>query len=342
MRYLTAVTPAPRQQQRGMTLIELMISITLGLFITISVIGAYLGISNASRTAEAIGRMNEDGQIALTILSQQLRMAGVNPSQPNRSTNSIGLSARGNSVPLHNSVTNAYAIRGCDLTFTNVSDPSVSTGGLTCAHTATSSRPDSISIAYEADRYNTVPTSTGTPTDCMGSGITPVSANYLDSNGATTTTLIYEAENRFYVGTSTSIVNPTLYCKGNATAAAQPLVENVEDLQLSYGTVNPDPAASFLYLSTTPSFTTTMVLGYLNAYEVDNNATLPGTSGLATPERWNAVKTVRICLVVRSELPIAASADSARYLDCEGTLKTPADRRLRRAFTTTVVLRNHH
>lgn len=341
-------TAAKRQRgQRGVSLIELMISMTIGLIIMIAVITAYVGASGASRTAEAIGRMNEDGQAALLILTQQLRMAGVNPSQPDRHSVTLGISARGNTVPLHNSVTNAFAIRGCDDRFTNITS-AASTAALTCGHAAASVGPDSLSIAYEADRYNTIALANGQPTDCMGVGIDALSPapNYLNAAGsAAVSASIYEAENRFYIGTSAFVINPTLYCKGNGNAStAQPLVENIENLQFSYGTVNPNTTTSPIYVTVTPTFTTTLVLGYMSAYELENyNAGSPapqfGATG-ATSRRWNAVKTVRICVVARSEQPLADSLDSARYLDCNGTLTVPPDRRLRRAYTTTVVLRN--
>ena len=331
--------------QRGVTLIELMVSLTIGLIIMVAVVAAYLGASGAGRTAEAIGRMNEDGQMALTILSQQLRMAGVNPSQADRSSVTIGLNVRNNSMPTHNTMTNGFAIRGCDLKFSDVTTAAAgNTSALTCGHASTSTGPDSISIAYEADKYNTVPTSAGVPTDCMGNGITALSPapTYIKSDEATTATAtIYEAENRFYIGTSTYIVNPTLYCKGKASTQ-QPLVENIEDLQFSYGVVNP---ANTVTTSVTPTFTTTLVVGYLSAWGVDNDTTLASLgvvnpSTPATSTRWNAVKTVRICVVVRSENPVSENSASAKYLNCNGTLTSASDKRLRRAYTTTVVLRN--
>lgn len=340
---------APRLRQSGVTLIELMISLTLGMIIMIAVISAYIGAAGAGRTAEALGRMNEDGQTALAILSQQLRMAGVNPSQSDRSTATVAGSPnlRGNSVPLHNTVTNAFAIRACDVTFSNIS-AAASTAALTCGHVAGSTGPDSISVGYEADRYNTIPAGDGRPTDCMGSGITALTPaqTYFKSDQVTTVSpAIYEAENRYFIGTSAFVVSPTLYCKGNGTANAQPLVENIEDLQFTFGTVNPT-TTTFPYVTVTPTFTTTMVLGYLTAHEVenafDNSSARPilGIAG-ATPSRWNAVKTVRICVVARSETQIVDSLASARYLDCNGTVVTnPPDRRLRRAYTTSVILRN--
>lgn len=315
-------------RQKGFSLIELMVSLTIGLVIMLAVISAYLGAAGAGRTAEAIGRMNEDAQTALTILSQQMRMAGVNPSQTDRGTGTT-LNVRGNSIPLHNTLTNAFAIRGCDVTFSNITSGAVSTSGLTCGHTSSSVGPDSISIAYEADRYNTVPTSASVPSDCMGSRITPTTATYTPASTTTVATAtIYEAENRFYIGTSTVIVNPTLYCKGNGTSFGQPLIENIDNLQLRYGTSNPNS-------------TPTKVLGYLSANEVDTETTsgfLTGAAGSAT--RWNAVKTVRICVIARSENPVMETNAMTQYRDCSGALITPTDKRLRRAYTTTVILRN--
>jgi type IV pilus assembly protein PilW len=78
--------PALRSQRRhnlGLSLIELMVSLTIGLIVMVTIISAYVGSADAGRMAEAQGRMNEDAQAALTILTQQLRMAGNNPKQAN-------------------------------------------------------------------------------------------------------------------------------------------------------------------------------------------------------------------------------------------------------------------
>ena len=68
----------PRQVQ-GLTLLELLISFTLGLLIIAATFAGYLALSEAARVSEAQSRMNEDGQAALTVLTAHLRMAGNNP-----------------------------------------------------------------------------------------------------------------------------------------------------------------------------------------------------------------------------------------------------------------------
>ncbi len=319
------------RHSRGFSLIELMVSITIGLVISVAAVSAYLGASSASRTTEAQTRMNEDGQAALNVLSQQIRMAGNNPDQPNRTELSRRNPVYGpTTFPLGGTFTTSnFIVRGCDGTFTNITaTAAVNLDALTCT-AGTTTLPDSIAISYEADRFNTVAASTR-PTDCLGSGLNTVTASLPTVVAGTVSTVsvpYWVADNRFYIGTSTAIASPSLYCKGNA-GSPQPMVENVENLQFSYGTV-----------STTNTATTATVAGYLTAQEVVTEANLAAMASDAA--RWDKVVTVRICVVIRSENNIAPSADSARYLDCTDTLVTnPPDLRLRRAYSTTVVLRN--
>ncbi|MDB5940516.1 MAG: pilW [Ramlibacter sp.] len=313
---------SPRHRNRGLSLVELMVSLVIGLVIMIAVVSAYLGASGATRVAEAQARMNEDGQAVLTILAQQLRMAGNNPKQPDYDP---ATTARN---PVYDAST--YIVRGCDGTFSDIKT-AADIKALTC-DAGGGSAPDSIALTYEADRYNTVPTTAGVATDCLGQALTELSATPLvwDSTQvppksmpkAVTFTV---AENRFYVGTTTAVPAPSLYCKGNGGPTPQSLVENVEDLQLFYGVAAPGAASL-------------AVAGYLRANQFTTDA---GLAALTDAERWSKAMTVRICVVVRSERPVASDLDSARYVKCDGTVETaPPDLRLRRAYSTTVVLRN--
>jgi type IV pilus assembly protein PilW len=302
----------------GLSLIELMVSLTIGLILMVAIVSAYLGSAGASRMAEAQGRMNEDAQAALAILTQQLRMAGNNPRQPNYA----------NAQP-KNPVFPAgtYFVRGCDGAFSDITT-AADIASLHCS-AGSNTQPDSIAVSYEADRFNTVPTTGGAATDCLGQSLPVVSTSTLAWDGSATvaTPVTYTvADNRYYIGTSTVITSPSLYCKGNnANSSPQPLVENVEDMQFLYGTA--------------PASGTMTVAGYLRADEVTALA-----APVDDPARWARTITVRICVLIRSELPVVADAASARYLPCfetnrNNTVAAP-DLRLRRAYITTVVLRN--
>lgn len=322
---------------RGFSLIELMVSLTIGLLMVTAIFSAYLGTSTASKTADAQSRMNDDAQAALIILTQQLKMAGNNPDRANRIDNDdSSLSSRRNPLygattfPTGTFTTSNFSIRGCNGPFNNTTS-AASLDSLDCTGSVTTS-PDAIAINYEADSFNTIPTvqaSGKLPTDCLGKNLFPISALLPTVVGAGTVsaTVTYAmADNRFYIGTSTALGVPSLYCKGNGGGSTpQVLVENVEDLQLSYGAVS------------TPTTTTgATVAGYLRADE------LIALTGVAnSPIPWGKVLSVRVCVLVRSEDQLASSTAAARYLNCDGALEmNPPDRRLRQAYFATVVLRN--
>lgn len=370
---------------KGVSLIELMISVVIGLIIISAVFSAYLGAAGASRMAEAQGRMDEDAQAALTILTQQLRLAGVNPEQ--NWTNSLNYST---DTSIYNPVyqpapsyatanpnaqyitpkyvnpsgpafaLSAYTLRGCEGSFENVTT-AYNLDALTCVTDTTV--PNSFGVNYEADVYNTIPASTASasapsaPTDCLGNVLSEIDAKIPQPAPATSSAAssssssgpassssaapapastaaatyhdayYYEADNRFYIKQSQQTQTPSLYCQGNGIGAVeQPLVQNVEDMQITYGVQAPDGVSS-------------TVAGYLQADQLLAQADLNPVGTEAG--RWKKVVTVRICLQMRSATRVVATIASASYLKCDGTLDTTkTDLLLRRTYTTTVVLRN--
>ncbi len=325
--------PLASSPSMGFSLIELMVSLAIGLIIVVAAMSAYLGAASSSRMSDAQSRMNEDAQAALNVLVQQIRMAGTNPVQANRLDvyghnpvynptyvgGSVTAYANGTTTYSVSSGPSAFSIRGCDGTFSNITNTFTVPNLNSFTNCGTSTLPDSIAISYEADRYNTAP-SGNNPTDCVGSSLPTITATF--PVGAASFSV---ADNRFYIANSSNI--PSLMCKG-ISSGTQPLVENVEDMQLAYGTV-----------STTEVSNTATVAGYLTASEVIALAPTADTSGYSTA--WGKVLSVRICIVVRSDRPVVSNAVSGGYYKCDGTLDTSkTDLRLRRAYFTTVVLRN--
>jgi len=66
-------------RQRGLTLVELMIAITLGLIVLASVIGVLLANRESYRTSEALSRMQENARFTFEVLGRSIRAAGGNP-----------------------------------------------------------------------------------------------------------------------------------------------------------------------------------------------------------------------------------------------------------------------
>ena len=63
-------------QQQGMSLIELMIAMTIGIFLVGAVFAVYLNGKQTFRTSETIARLQDDARYALTVIRNDVRLAG--------------------------------------------------------------------------------------------------------------------------------------------------------------------------------------------------------------------------------------------------------------------------
>lgn len=340
----------------GVSLIELMISVAIGSIIVIAAFSAYLGVAGAAKISEAQGRMNDDAQQALDILTQQIRMAGFNPAQSYSADINYSMDTSiYNSVYLPAPVysdfqlpkfvdpaitpsfaLSDYSIRGCSGSFSNFLTVN-NLDDLICVTDHT--QPDSIGVSYEADTTDTPPDASNVPTDCGGNSLPQIKASIPqalppanpDSQSPPQKPVMndafyYVADSIFYIKRSSKSLVPRLYCKGNG-GDPQVLIDDVEDMQISYGVEAPDNAS-------------TSVAGYLTASELLEQQDM-AASGMNEPARWKKVIVVRICLQMRSTDPVLTNAASASFLKCDGSLSVnESDLRLRQTFTTTFVLRN--
>lgn len=193
-----------RSKARGISLIELMISLVIGLVVVGAVIVSIIGSGNSGRYQSAFAQMNEDAQIALSILRRDIEMAGY--SQP---TAIVALPAPQTLV--FGTFAGSRWIYGCELGFANPAAAAVACNALG------SPVDPMIEVAYEADVSNTQPVG-GVPSNCLGNAI-PGAAPFL-------------TRNRYFVSTTGS-GRPELRCSANANT--QPLVENIESMKIWYG-----------------------------------------------------------------------------------------------------------
>ena len=81
-----AKPPSPPDQQRGVTLVELLIATAIGLFLTAGIIALFSGTRQSYRTTEALSFLQENGRYALEYLARDLRKTGyrdiINTSTP--------------------------------------------------------------------------------------------------------------------------------------------------------------------------------------------------------------------------------------------------------------------
>lgn len=89
--------PATRDAVRGLTLVELMIAMMLGLLVVGSASAIFISNRQTYRATEGLGRVQENGRMAFELLSRDLREAGGNP---------CGNAERGEPVKLVNVLNN--------------------------------------------------------------------------------------------------------------------------------------------------------------------------------------------------------------------------------------------
>lgn len=307
--YFASPTGLMGVEQRGLSIIELLISMAIGLVILAAGAAVYVSSGRASTVSDYSTRLNEDGVLAMNFLQTQIRQAGYYQK------------LHGNEAPFE-----GVAVRGCSGKF---ADPKAGTyKAVKCPATADVDK-DAILVRYEADTSNTFPTSADEPTNCNGEAIT---APLIPAVGGTGTPPVggtparFQADNRFYVE------NGMLQCAGSTGAAvpdAQPLFANIEQMVLRYGVAK---AASQKQDSVFDA-NKHQIEAYLSASDIDK---LGGT----VDDNWGRVLSVKICLLVKSERPVKDAVGIEKYTDCHGAEKDNADHYLYRTFVSTVMLRN--
>ena len=298
-----------KTRQRGRTLLELMISISIGLVVIGAVFVVYLGTTASSRQSSANNRISEDAAIAMAILGNNLRMAGYSPPRALFSPGSALVDGVKAVVPDRHYV--GPAIRGCDFGFSSAAN--VAFDLITC-NPSSNPGPAAFVVRYEGDLFNTIPIS-GNPSDCLTNGIT---ANTVSAYDATNYKLV---ESRFSVDTSASNGTPELYCAGSGGAAPftrQPLMQFVENMAISYGIAEDNLGGN--------------VVRYVSQTQLD--AITPGT----TDSLWARVVSVKLCLVLRSET--RDQNGGGNYIDCAGNSVASPNGFIRRSFTSVFALRN--
>lgn len=86
--YKPLLSPNPFSQ-RGLTLVELMVAITIGVFLTGAVAALYANTRIGFDYSNEVARMQENGRFALEVLSRDIRMAGYNGCGRNVNTANV-------------------------------------------------------------------------------------------------------------------------------------------------------------------------------------------------------------------------------------------------------------
>jgi prepilin-type N-terminal cleavage/methylation domain-containing protein len=256
--------------QRGFSLVELMVAMAMSLALLTVVLQGFASMSNASRASTVQQQMNEDAQAAFQILGPQIRMAGFSPLHARSSLtilpdkNTLGgtnytvineTSSNGTPIavlvidsddPFGTTGETGLGIFGCQSGFTNLT----AAGHISQLTCNPAGLDPSLAVQYEADEYSLHISGAGnTPSDCRSFAV-PYRKQALKDSALPSAAIIpatyYLVENRYFISKDANN-NPTgLSCTGNGGATpfgtpTQPLVANIESMQIDYGVRAPQP-----------------------------------------------------------------------------------------------------
>ncbi len=353
---------AQRKRLLGLTLVELMVAMTIALVLLLAVTRLFVTSRSTYTLEEGLARVQESGRFALEFLSQDIRMAGYAGCSANLSSSAVNNLV---ASPTSASVFNPDGIRGYKPSCTTCTGALSEWPGLPTEYFSSGVTPVGGTDILVIQRGDTVSThlsgNLGTTnaniqilstaavasniqandilmlSDCKNADI--FKANNVSSGSGTTTithtsgntdnnlSTLYQTDAQimklvthiYYIGrrnNDTSIA-PSLYRReldNNGTLTAAELVEGVENMKLVYGEDTDSPGD-----------------GVVNIYREP-----------ASVSSWKNILTARVGLLVRTTSNVEQSPDIRSYSLAGTTVGPFNDNVRRRAFNSTIMVRNHY
>lgn len=324
--------------QRGLTLVELMIGMALGLIVLVGIGYIYMGSRQGYKVQDNMARIQENGRYAMEIFGQDIRMAGFMGCA---NLNLVTPNIIANNPPNFSA---ANALKGFDNGSGWTNPSTITRVAGTDVITIQSASPSGVTVTEKMNVVNANIQILGNPTcfaandalfvsDCSGAdifrattvsscgnpscpcstgNITIAHANSANTSNNLSKTYGTDAEvlsfksTTYFIG-SNPAGNPALY-RINTSGSAEELVDNVADMQLTFGE------------------------------DTDGTGTVDQYVAAGSVTDWAKVLSVRVSLLLVSRENNVVDAPQ-RYV-YNGSTVDPTDRRLRFVFTSTIGVRN--
>jgi len=315
-------------RQRGLTLVELMVGLAVGLIVSLAAAALYLGTRESSRATQSTSDVNETAKLALDSIGREIQRAGFYPAQYPISNDADKAAALPTFFNSKKPGTAAFdnGLYGCEGGVIKVTD-------FTCS-SPDSTKADSIVVNYFAAQEFGGSASLGNANDCNRK---PVSA---DADNATRVAAVPSlplyVSSRFSLqptsfttvdgGRTVTVTTKSLSCHGNGNEAGawEQQFTGIEDMVITYGmystggSLNPDV--------------------WVRASSVDGKGVVAGQSP------WRRIVAVKICIVARS-LQNARTEEKVgserTYTDCRGNTVKPTDNYIWKRFERIYAVRNN-
>jgi type IV pilus assembly protein PilW len=314
-----------RTASQGYTIVELMISVLLGLLVMGTASVVYLGNRSTTVAQRDLADLAQGGSISVDILARMFRQAGQVAISGTSGGASGGIAAtfcipsvKPPSSPPTSTVADGPFIEAWD----NKTFP-----GNTLVNNS-----DAVLLRFDgSSQQRDGGKADGSIVDCLG---TPVA-------GPTPGSTSERSWAKLYVAVDSSTGNPALYCSyrnsGATVATTQPLIDNVETFQMLYGI-----GALYNWEGDTK------LTDKSQRYRVVVEKYLPAAS--LSDADWGNIAAVRFGIVVSGNSASRGGTDNRNNIDVLGpgygtqfdatSLSASRRARQRQAISTTVELRN--
>ncbi len=322
------------QAERGLTLVELMVSIALALLVTLAALGVLLFSRQTGNAMEQSAALRDNVRFGTELIRRIVQQAGFESFNENTALRE-GVSGftTASSVPDVEGFNNAMVAAGTNPT--TVSNGNRSSGCGTVTNTTCVNGSDVLVL-----RYQGLSKTTASGTVPQGSMINCAGLPVGDATAAANRPM-----SAFHVRISAS-GEPTLTCSyidDSGSVVDRELIEGVESFQVLYGVDSVVPGVATASSAAEP----TMITRYLRADQM----VVSGNTA-ATQNNWRRVRAIRIGMIVRGPVGSAVDRSATQTLyplglklassdDAFSTFVAPTDGRLRQEVTFTVHMRNY-
>lgn len=315
-------------RQRGLTLVELMVGLAVGLIISLAAAALYLGTRESSRATQSTTDINETAKLALDSIGREIQKAGFYPAQYPINNDADKAAEMASFFNAKKPGTAAFdnGLYGCE-------GGNFNTTAYTCP-TPDSAKPDSIVVNYFAAQEFGGSSSIGNATDCNRKAVSADADNATRVAAAPALPLYvssrFSLQNTTYTtvdgGRNVDVTTKSLSCHGNGNEAGgwEKQFTGIEDMVITYGMYS-------TVTSQNPDI-------WVRASSVDGKGTVGGLSP------WRRIVAVKICIVMRS-LQAARTEEKTgserKYTNCRGATVTPTDKYIWKRFERIYAVRNN-
>ena len=292
---------APSVRQRGMTLIELLVGMTVGLIIILAAVASLLIVRTSSRTMIDSAALEQQATLAMLQINQQITQAGGYNAYLGSTNPDDGTDGNAASPPAIGSGTLGYVNFDTRPIGVSATTPTVSVLGVDGDAAAAPPVSDKLSVSYA------VPNDGSPAAGCAGMTAQDAAKTRLEGGAIriVSTFAVDPVTKSLTCTTEDDLTVPA------SAASAIPIASNVAYMRVSYLRVADNGT----------------VTAFSRAADVTNSA---------VSDPWPTISGVQICLEMMGDITQSPSA----YTDCQGHSQTPNDGRLHRTVRNTFYLRN--